>query len=540
MATIFDQARDFFEPLTLPQRAIFGMLMVIIVVFLVFMFRWIMAPDYSLLFGSLHPDSAKEIVSELDDLEVPYKIEESGRAIYVPTDQVHELRMKLASKSFNQPNVQGYELFDSNTLGMTDFMQQVNKKRALEGELARSINSLQQVEFSRVHLVLPERSAFQQSNVAASASVLLTVKQGQRLTQPQIEGISSLIAGSVEGLDASGVTILDQNGNRLSDATQGDGDYASGNTHMQLRQKTESYLTERGQTMLDRVLGPGNSIIRVAIEHDFDRIIRESDTLDPDTRIVMSEERRNDAQTDQTFQPVGTDEFTPIAQRGQTMLVGTRDNQQTVQSRSYDINRTREVFEKSPGEIRRISASVLLNYKKSDQTNADGQPIFVPYTQQEINDLQNVVRNALGLQPGRGDEMSITQIQFYDPLIDAQYQFGNEAPLNWNEMIRYGIIMIALLTVVFLMYNMSRRLPQNSLEKSYASETLYAENQVNPDQEPSRPVIDENDLYQKKLSESARKQLSAKANVVEEIKEFVKNQSDEASNVVRAMMQTTK
>lgn len=540
MANLFDQAREFFEPLTLPQRAIFGMLMVIIVVFLVFMFRWIMAPDYSLLFGSLHPDSAQEIVAELDDLKVPYQIEDSGRAVYVPTDQVHELRMKLASKSFNQPNVQGYELFDSNTLGMTDFMQQVNKKRALEGELARSINSLQQVEYTRVHLVLPERSAFQQGNVAASASVLITLKSGQRLTQPQIEGISSLIAGSVEGLDSGGVTILDQNGNRLSDATQNDTELAAGNTHMQLRQKTEAYLTERGQTMLDRVLGPGNSIMRVAIEHDFDRIIRESDMIDPDTRVVMSEERRNDAQTDQTFQPVGVDEFTPIAQRGQTMLVGTRDNEQTVQSRSYDINRTREIFERSPGEIRRVSASVLLNFKKADQPNADGEPVFTPYTQQEINDLQNVVRNALGLQPGRGDELTITQIQFYDPLLDPQNQFSYEIPINWNEMIRYAVILIALLTVVFLMYNMSRKMPQNALEKTYAAEPLYAENQLNPDNQYQKPVIDENDLYQKKLSESARKQLSAKANVVEEIKEFVKSQSDEASNVVRAMMQTTK
>lgn len=546
MDTFINNFKKFVEPLSPAQRIMFGLMVGLIILLVGLLIRWTLQPDYAILYGNLQPEVAAEIVEELDRQKIPYRIEDSGRSIFIPSGKVHEMRMKLASATASGPGVQGYELFDSNTLGMTDFMQQVNRKRALEGELARSINTIEQVEFSRVHLVLPERAAFQQQETQATASVILSVKRGQQLSRQQVEGITSLIAGSVEGLSVGNVTVLDQNGNRLTEEAGADGQFASGNTQIQLRQRTEAYLTERGQSMLDRVLGPGNAILRVATEHDFDRILRESDLLDPDSRIVISEEQRTTVNNDQNFQQVPIDDFTPINLRGQTVLMGNRNNEQTVRTRNYQVNQTREIHERGPGELRRITASVLLNYKRTSIIQEEGQePIvnYEPYTQQEVQELQNVIRTALGIQPGRGDEISITQIKFYDPGADLENAFWLQQPTQWNEIVRYVMILIALLVVVGLVYSMTRRMNQESFDVMFKPQGA----EVQQDQEQLAEAIanaaedddvevSPEDFMSKKLSKSARRQLAEKSMMLDEIRKFVTDQGDEATNLVRTMM----
>ncbi|MCC5926864.1 MAG: flagellar M-ring protein FliF [Bacteroidetes bacterium] len=546
METFINNFKKFIEPLSPAQRIMFGLMVALVLLLVGLLIRWTLQPDYSILYGSLQPEIAAEIVEELDRNKIPYRIEDGGRSIFIPSDKVHEMRMKLASTTAAGPGVQGYELFDSNTLGMTDFMQQVNRKRALEGELSRSINTIEQVEFSRVHLVMPERAAFQQQESQATASVILSLRRGQQLSRQQVEGITSLIAGSVEGLSVANVTVLDQNGNRLTDEGGADGQFASGNTQIQLRQRTESYLTERGQSMLDRVLGPGNAILRVAAEHDFDRILRESDLLDPDSRIVISEEQRTTTNTDESFQQVPIDDFTPINLRGQTVLMGNRNNEQTVRTRNYQVNQTREIHERGPGELRRISASVLLNYKRTTVIQEDGQePIvnYEPYTQQEIQELQNVIRTALGIQPGRGDEITITQIQFYDPNQDMEYAFWLQQPTQWNEIVRYVMILIALLVVVGLVYSMTRRINQESLDVMFKpqGEVMQEQDQLaeaiaNAGSDDDELEISPDDFMSKKLSKSARRQLAEKSMMLDEIRKFVGDQGEEATNLIRNMM----
>ncbi len=552
MGRISETIRAFFEPLSTAQRTIFGLLVAILVVFLISVFYWTLKPEYSLLFGSMNPETASEVAGELEERGVPYRVEDSGRSIFVQRSQVHELRMKLASVGLAQSDVKGYELFDDSALGMTDFMQQVNRKRALEGELSRSISSLEQVEHSRVHLVLPERTPFQRTSVEASASIIITLNRGKNLSKEQISGMASLVAGSVDGLDAGAITVLDQNGNRLTDSESGGGDYASGSQQMQLRQKTEAYLTERGQTMLDRVLGPGNSILRVAADHDFERLTRESDIIDPDSRTIISEERRSDIQTNEDYQQVPIDEFTPLALRGETVLLSNRNNENVIQTRNYEVNKIRELFEKPQGEIRRISASLLLNYKHSTEVNDAGEPVQVsePYTQEELNELQDVVRTALGIQLDRGDEISITQIQFYDPVYDGRYP-GGEQPIPWNQIIRWALILGALLTFAALMYNMSRRFRVDQRPVLFdefthgrsinIQEEDMAENEGETKKESDEDGMSEAEesFYNRKLSSAARKKIDDQSFVVEEIRDFIELQPEDAASVVRAMMSTS-
>jgi len=541
MGTFSERFQEFFGPLSMAQRSMFAGLVLVIALFVGMLFYWALKPDYTLLFGSMHAETATEVIEELEEQGIRYRLENDGRSVYVPTEKVHELRLRMASTGVVRSDVKGYELFDENTLGMTDFMQQVNKKRALEGELARSINSLEQVEFSRIHLVLPERTPFQQSSVQATASVILNLKRGTQLNNEQVKGITSLIAGSVEGLELDAVVVLDQAGNRLTDGLNSQDGLASGPMQIQLRQGVESYLTERAQTMLDRALGPGNSLLRVSVEHDFDRLIRESDLIDPDSRTIISEERRTETSSDESSQQVPFDEFTPIDRRGETVVVNNRNDESAIQTRNYEVNKTREIYEKSQGEIRRISASVLLNHKQVLEENEQGEMVLtsIPYTQEEVNEFREVVRVALGIQPGRGDELTVTQLEFFDPTAIDVDGFYTQQPLQWYDILRWAIIAITFLTIIALIYSIRKRLmagdtqflmklPADDYQKVPVS--MYEDDGEGDDEEEGEDFID------KKLSGKARKQLQEKTYVMEEIKDYVELKPLEAAQVMRAIM----
>jgi len=545
MSNLTDSFQQFFGPLNNAQRTLFVGLATAVIIVMGLVFYWALKPDYSLLFGSLRPEAAQEVITQLEEQGVDYRIEGEGSSIMVPSSEVHELRMKLASVSSTNSDVLGYELFDANSLGMTDFMQQVNKKRALEGELSRSINSLDQVDYSRVHLVLPERSPFEQSAVEASASVIITLKQGKRLENDQVNGISSLIAGSVEGLNTEAITILDQAGNRLSESSEGSEDYAAGNLQMQLRKSTESYLTERGQTMLDRVLGNGNSILRVSAEHDFDKLVRESDLIDPESRLLISEDRRSETNNEENMQQVPVDEFTPIDQRGESVVVSRRDNETSSQTRNYEVNKTREVFEKTQGEIEKLTASVLINYKQNIQVNEEGEETIVaePYTEAEIAEFGRVVRTALGMSENRGDELTITQIQFHDPMAVDSYGNYSDQPTPWNEIFRWGLILATFFTIVALIMNirksMGQQQPEVAMSLPATPENNLDELELTDEEKQSLEGMSEEeaeDFIDKKLTDKSRKQLEQKAYVMEEIKDFVELKPAEAAHVIRAMM----
>ncbi|MEQ8525948.1 flagellar basal-body MS-ring/collar protein FliF [Gracilimonas sp.] len=538
MNNYLESFQEFFGPLSNAQRAMFVVLMLVVLTIIGGVFYWSQQEENVLLFGSLQPEVAQEIVTELNNRGISYELQESGRAIYVASDKVHELRLELAPMGGSFSDVKGYELFDTNALGMTDFMQQVNKKRALEGELARSINSLEQVEFSRIHLVLPERSPFEETSIEASASVILNLKKGQSLKKEQIEGITSLIAGSVEGLESANVTVLDQSGNRLTDEIDYDSDLAFGSTQMQLRQKTEAYLTERGQSMLDRVLGAGNSILRVSVEHDFDRVVRESDLIDPDSRTVISEEKREQTNNDEVMEPVPGN-ITNNNQAG-SVVVASNNNGSTVQTRNYEVNRTREVFEKTQGELKMVSASVLLNYKQRFEEGTEGEQTLVsePYSEQEVEEFKEVVKVALGIQDDRGDQLTVKQVEFFDkhPIDNGDFFTGQ--PTFTNNILRWSLIGITFVVIILLINSIKK--------KSGVDELKFVSNFEAGDQlegaEKQNSLTGEssgtNQLEgaEGESGESQTKKLPEKKYNKDEIVNFVELKPAEAAQVMRAMM----
>lgn len=537
MARIVDAFQNFFSPLSGAQKALFLLFSVGILSLASMLFYWALQPSYTVLFGNLNPESAQTIVEDLKSSNVPYELGDNGRSIRVPRDRVYDLRLQYAAEGAAGSDYQGYELFDQNTLGMTDFMQRINKKRALEGELSRTVNSLDQVETSRIHIVLPERSAFQESTVDPSASVILNLKQGNRLQQEQIRGIGELIAGSVEGLSVENVVILDQLGNRISDNVLVSDEMSTGSAAMRLRQETEKYLTSKGQSMLDRVLGPGNSILRIATEHNFDRLTRESNIIDPESRTVVSEEERTSTNNDETQQPVQGQQNQPP----EAITTSQQQDESSVSVTNYDVTRTREQLEREVGELERISASVLLNYKSEETTNDEGETIteFVPYSDQEITEIRNTLMGALGIQPQRGDRLVITQTRFQNNFQDVpeEQPFFTD-PVSLFELVRWIIMAVVFLVVSVMVYRMTKNFNTAGdplLGKGEEKKKEMAESKQRYLEGETSDGEDEEDIYQKKLSGEARKVAEANE-MAEEIKGFVDKNSPEAASYVRSMM----
>ncbi|MGF1670550.1 MAG: flagellar basal-body MS-ring/collar protein FliF [Balneolaceae bacterium] len=532
MARFITNFKNFFSPLSSAQKALFGVFSVGILLIIGLMFYWALKPSYSLLFGSLAPDSAHTIVEELESLGIRYQLRDNGRTIAVPRNRVHDLRLKFAAQGVTGTEYKGYELFDENALGMTDFMQRLNQKRALEGELARTVNSLDQVDGSRIHIVLPERSPFQESTVEPSASVILNLNRGRKLSKEQIEGIGSLIAGSVEGLTIDNVVILDHLGNRISENVLVSSEVAAGSAQIRVRQDMETYLVNKGQSMLDRVLGPGKSIIRVSTEHNFDKILRESDLIDPESRTIISEERRNTRNADESREAIrGNEELEPF-------VSSAREDESVVQVRNYEVNKTREQQEKGVGEITRISASILLDYKEIIDDEMDSGMVYERYSEVEIEEIRAVMGSAIGINVDRGDQLVVTQIRFRDPFAGDPGTGGWIQNLPVSDIIRYFFLSVVMIVVALMVYRMTKNF---SVEYDPLISGNDQQNKLLSESEKGKflegeSAKEEDDLYGKKLSEEARKKLKKATFRTDEINKFMDENAGEAAALLRTMI----
>lgn len=546
MATSDSQIQEFFGVMNSAQKVMFGLLLSLVIIISGAIFFWAQQDEQVLLFGNLNSDNANAIVQKLDEKNIDYQISDGGNAIYVPSEKVHALRLELASYGGGNTDSKGYELFDSQSLGMTDFMQQVNQKRALEGELQRSINSLTQVKNSRIHLVLQERSPFEESSVEASASVILTLEPGNRLSNNQTAGIASLISGSVEGLSPNSVVILDQLGNRLSDDADRDSGGDMGNIQMQIKQKSEAYLTEKGQSMLDRVLGAGNSIVRVSVEHDFQKVMRERDTFDPDSRIIISETNSDQTTENIDREQINATDYTPVEYMDEALIIGQNNIESSTQSRNYEVSREKQYIEETQGEITDISASILLNKKLQESVDDNGETVTVPldYTPEEIEEFRKLVAMALGIKADDNttlvDKIAITQIEFeYSPYRE-NIEYQNNQPSDFSDIIRWSLIAVSMLLVSFLTNNVRKNFTGSVMQTT--SDFQMANNEIGgapdvaslPEQNLDQPQQMQQPAALEGESQASKQNTDA---IKDEIEKLFVSQPSKASEVARMMFE---
>ncbi len=389
---------------------------------------------YSTLYSGLTPGEAGVIVQELDARKIPYRVAGGGSSILVPTRQVYTTRIALASEGFPRSGTVGFEIFDGNLFGMTDFLQKVNYRRALEGELAKTISQMEEVDGVRVHIVIPERTLFKEDEQPATASVVIKSNPARGLSRRQVDGISYLVASSVEGLEPARVTILDSRGTLMSRGFPED-ENEPGN-RLDLTRSVETYLQNKAQTLLDEVLGPGKSVVRVSAALNFRRIESSVERYDPESAVVRSEERV------------------------ETTKGETGDKSETSVT-NYEMGRTVESITSETGNIEKLSVAVMVDGKYEEVTDEYGEVTkkFVPRTDAELAMLAGVVRRAVGVDDTRGDHFEIASTAFDRTYLEEQERSMDKFMKMqlYMSLARKGLYAAGIFLALFMMIRLVKK-----------------------------------------------------------------------------------
>jgi len=508
----FEQLRRGFQALnkgmTAGQKLTIGITLIVTVLGFVLLVRWATKPDYALLFSNMDLKEADQIVEALRAEGVPYRISGGGSSVQIPSKEVYEWRMKLASQGVPSSGGIGYEVFDKKDIGISDFVQKVNYRRALEGELARTIRGISGVQHARVHIVIPEDRLFREDQQEATASIVLNLRSGTRVREAQVHGIVNLVAASVEGLEPDRVTVLDSKGNILSNRWQSDSVMGLSSGQLDLQKKVEEYLENKAQSMLATVLGEGRTIVRVSADLNFQKIERTDERYDPDNVAVLSEERRDQSNTGESGE--GT---------GQVEHVIT----------NYHVPRTVEHITNSVGNITRLSVAVLIDgvYNTSTGPNGEVQSEYVPRTREEMTMLTAVVRNAVGFDPLRNDQLEIRNIPF-----DTGRDIEVEEPVSMTSQPEFWIslgqrILPVLFVVVLLL------LLRSKLKKVKLSLPPVMSHGGGVSLAPSSVV---EDLAVPRIDEGAPPEAIESAKLLKQISNFATEKPNMAARLLRYWM----
>ncbi|MEP0706606.1 MAG: flagellar basal-body MS-ring/collar protein FliF [Parvibaculum sp.] len=384
----------------------------------------------ALLFSDVGVEDAAKMVAELDATSVPYELRGDGSMIYVPRSDVLRLRMMLAEKGLPAGGTVGYEIFDNaDALGTTSFVQNINHLRALEGELARTIRSIDGVEAARVHLVLPERELFSRDRREPTASIVLKVSRNTLSTQ-QVKAIQYLVSSAVDGLAPGRVSIVDERGTLLASGTGDDSQSMLTSSVDERRTGYENRLRTHLETILQRVVGAEKARVEVTAQMDYNRITQTSDTYDPASQVVRSTQTVEDSSS--STDGVRNDGVTvgnnlPNANLGgEEAEAGSKQSaNRTEETVNYEISRTTKTEVLEPGRVKRLSVAVLVD--GSYAADADGNMVYTPRSEQELEKIEALIRSAMGFDEARGDQVEVVNLQFAQPS-EAAVDLVNEAP----------------------------------------------------------------------------------------------------------------
>ncbi len=436
-STAGQQIRQFMAKLSRAQKIIIASVVLASIVGIILIATSTSKPEMGVLFSDLQEKDVALITEKLRERQVPYELGDKGKTVLVPTDILYETRINLASEGLPQTSVVGYELFDKANLGMSDFMQKLNYRRALEGELSRTITTLEEVAKARVHVVVPEKALFEEDQKQPTASVLLQIKPGRRVNKVNIEGIQNLVASSVEGMQPGAVTVIDQRGKILSEPDKDNKSLAGlSSTQYELKQKVDEYYTTRVQSLLDEVIGANNTVVRVNTELDFTQNEKTIEDFDPDRQVVRSEQTltsQSNSQDSLSYPAVNQQ-----AQSGNTIT-------------NYEISKTVQKIVGEVGSLKRISVAAMVNGKTKVAPGADGEPKveYTPRTAEELEQIRQIVRNAVGYDPARNDQISVVNLEFDTSLLDHELP---ETGFQWTpqEIAEKVVIVLAMLLAVLM------------------------------------------------------------------------------------------
>ena len=450
-SAVLGQLTDSYMRLPLLQKILFPILIAGSVMGIIFVSQWANKPEYSTLFSDLEPQDSAAVIERLKEMKISYQIRGDGSVIAIsPSDMVHEVRMSLAGEGVPKGGVVGFEIFETTDLGSTTFQEKVKFTRAIQGELERTINSLDAVNASRVHIAQPEKSVFANRGNKTTASVMLRLRAGGQLETPQIRGITQLVAGSIEGLAVEDVTILDASGNLL---TQADGDDAQTlqleATQLAYQREIEQGYARRVEQMLSRVLGAGKAVARVSAEMDFSFSEREEETFDPGGQVLRSE--RSVQEGIGSTQRGGVPGVVSNLNDDENLLAapGADSSSRNEQVKNYEVSRALSKVTSPRGQMVKLSVAVVVD-GTPDEMAAESQ--FVPIEPEMLNQIESLVRSAVGYDPARGDSVTVENIPFSSNKVDFTEMFDAQAnqDMIFNTIFRVGPILFLLLFFFFV------------------------------------------------------------------------------------------
>ena len=448
LQTMWRQLGGFFMGLPPARRVLLATVGAVSMAVVLGLAWWAQRPLYRPLFTNLSTADAASIVEALKSEKVAYRLEDDGRAVLVPAERLYELRLALAARGLPEGGGVGFEIFDKQSLGVTDFLQRLNYQRALQGELGRTIGQLGGVEAARVHLALPERSLFVAEDRRPSASVVVKLVPGRTLGRSQIDGIVHLVASSVEGLDAEAVTVVDDGGRMLTADHRGDPAGAS-STALELQGAVERQIAERVESMLGAVVGRDKTIARVAASLDFARNERTEETYDPDRAVVKSQRTTREQTTGPRTAAGGapgvqanlTNDAAAVTSESEGPKSERRD-----ESQSFEVSKVVSRTVAPVGALKQLSVAVLID---GTYTEDKGKRTFVPRPQEEMDRLKELVKGAVGFSETRGDKLEVACVPFQtEPAPAAEGVLGVVG--RWAPAVLVRLLAVAFAAAMLL------------------------------------------------------------------------------------------
>ncbi|TAN44330.1 MAG: flagellar M-ring protein FliF [Nitrospirae bacterium] len=443
LTDVIDQIKDW--PLKRKVALIFSVVLSIALIAGIVM--WSERIDFQVLYSNLGTEDAGQVVVRLKEMKVPYNVE--GNVIYVPSNRVYDLRLELASQGVPQGGGVGFEIFDKTQLGVTEFVQKLNYRRALQGELSRTIKQLAEVDQCRVHIAIPEKTIFTDREQHPTASVVLKLKGGRVLNNAQIGGIVHLIASSVEGMRPHDVTVIDNMGTLLSKSSGASGDSAADSKQLEYQKSVEKEYESRLQSMMEGVIGRGKAIVRVATKIDFTQIEKTEERYDPDTIAVRSEQRVQDKSSGPSSGGGVPGVMSNQPGSGQSGAGGGGASaQKQTESINYEVSRSVSKILQPRGEVKSVSVAVLVDgtYKKEKD-----KKVYVPRNEADLKKYDELVRAAIGFNKDRGDQVIVSNVSFEESVEDIVPEKTDYMKIV-SSVLKYLVpIIVVLILVLFVL-----------------------------------------------------------------------------------------
>jgi flagellar M-ring protein FliF len=478
MKQALQQVLKVWSELAPTQRIVISAAGVAVLVGMAALLYWAQKPDMKLLYGKLGEKEAAEVVQSLEEQKIPFQIGGGGSSIFVRARDVYRVRMDLASKGLPNTGGVGFEIFDRSNFGISDFVQRTNYTRAIQGELAQTIEQMQGVKKSRVMVVLPESRLLVRTTDSRPTASVFVDTGNTKLDTAAVNSIRSLVANSVEGLKMDDVSVVDNAGNVLSEDLKSDPQLGSASSIVKYRQQTEEYLATKVETMLTKVLGPGNSVVRVSATINTDVATISEEKFDPEGQVPRQETAIEDTSNTTEVAPqeppgAGVAANIPAdpAANQEQAPTKTSNTARSSRTQSYEINKTLTNVVKNPGEITRITAAVFLATKSAET----GEPL--PRTPDQINALRSMVVNALGIAVPRGEDpatyVSIQEVDFPSSIADSGAVADKIG--GYMELVR-PIAALAIAAIVFaIFFFMLRRAKPEEISFELVDETPQPE-----------------------------------------------------------------